>query len=1146
MRRSVVAFFAGLGIVLSSLTSPAAAVTLEQSSVYHVMNTFDVPASAIDASRYPDGSYAIFWLANGNLYRQLRNSSVLNPPTAVYEVANQSPDVPGQLQARVNAAGELALVFTCSSDSIAKLCIRIERPGLPTLYKTPLAMSGVSEFDAQWRGSQLEILAVTAGNGKNPVDGPRTWLTHATVAKDNTVTYDNPELWLDPSVAQFNAYHVGIAVNGDNAVYSWESYESTGNSLRFVVRSKVIRAGNQSGTTTHIVADLGSERVRALRGSWLESSVGLVPTLMWVTDSAVGTTNESAPETWATASSVALAGQALLADILVTDQGVLQASVKTRHVTTPVLTSFTLSDTRLPIVSATVVANAFAISAIKSYQMFGGDPAVFTCTGSSVSLLNAVTGAVIRSNAVAAQCKDVQLFDYSGRWILTGISTDYSTIQNSPHAVQWIDAAAATDLSPTDGRLAEQDYLAIDRVNINAYVARDWVDPLVPSLTRDRLRVQAFDPVDKRFIHTTVSDPAMAVSNVILVETAEHKAVLLWQESASTLFGTTASSVKAAVFDPTTFTWSATATASLAGLPLVTLGVVAEGGSGTGQAGSTVMMDASFFCQSCFTPLHGLLSFDPASNSFQVLGAEPSGGAPALAAAQLGNGDTAWIFSTEANNFEPWLYVRSSAGWSSGVPLGATVFTPGSRPQILAYDTSAASGRQAVVLYNEYSPNSPMGILTMQRLDVTGTSPQLTPKIVLEQNAQRESNAVFDGQGRFWQLLKYRNTLGQPRHGLISVNADDMYTSYSNLSTAEDLHGDITADSLGRITLAWHDGNTVFATQADPSGVSTRMLGLLDRNEIPAIFADGGSVGAGVSWCNRRGDDNILASPLAITRLEQSTPPAPTMVSARHTSTNSVDVVLSAQEADPYTRFEYRAAPGSAQNFTSGIDADGTITISGINVAQSLSIDARVINNYGTAYETVGAWATFAVDALTVSPVNVSNVSWNSATSAHVEWQMLSDTPYQYEVSFTQDGKTVTATSAGNSYDFQTVDSLRGALIKVRASLWGVTGPWSAVSTLTAATRPAASKITNLKPSKSAVALSWTRPLTQGLFGATGYRVEMRIGTASWKTVATVKLTALNWTLKKPIKGKKYSFRVTVLGPLVSAPSVVKSLTFKG
>ena len=102
---------------------------------------------------------------------------------------------------------------------------------------------------------------------------------------------------------------------------------------------------------------------------------------------------------------------------------------------------------------------------------------------------------------------------------------------------------------------------------------------------------------------------------------------------------------------------------------------------------------------------------------------------------------------------------------------------------------------------------------------------------------------------------------------------------------------------------------------------------------------------------------------------------------------------------------------------------------------------------------------------------------------------------------------------------------------------------WSNAGSLAAAVTPSAPRSLVLKRVGTALNLTWQLPTTMGTFPWQGYRVEMRIGTAAWKVVAA-KAVLKTFTLKKPLKGKKYSFRVSMLTQLPGPASPVKYLVW--
>ena len=105
--------------------------------------------------------------------------------------------------------------------------------------------------------------------------------------------------------------------------------------------------------------------------------------------------------------------------------------------------------------------------------------------------------------------------------------------------------------------------------------------------------------------------------------------------------------------------------------------------------------------------------------------------------------------------------------------------------------------------------------------------------------------------------------------------------------------------------------------------------------------------------------------------------------------------------------------------------------------------------------------------------------------------------------------------------------------------------PKELLNKVTPAKAPSAPRSLAVKKSGAKIALQWMDPSTLGTFQWLNYRVEMRIGTGPWK-VMTSKVQSKTWALAKPVKGKKYSFRVTLLTLINSPASSVKTLIWKG
>jgi hypothetical protein len=93
---------------------------------------------------------------------------------------------------------------------------------------------------------------------------------------------------------------------------------------------------------------------------------------------------------------------------------------------------------------------------------------------------------------------------------------------------------------------------------------------------------------------------------------------------------------------------------------------------------------------------------------------------------------------------------------------------------------------------------------------------------------------------------------------------------------------------------------------------------------------------------------------------------------------------------------------------------------------------------------------------------------------------------------------------------------------------------------------PSAPRSVVASKDKTALKVAWSAPATAGSFAISGYKVEMRIGSAAWKTVAATKAGVRLWKLLRPVKGKKYSFRITALNGLLSPIAASKTFAWKG
>jgi hypothetical protein len=1138
-------------LLLGSVTAPASAMTGGTPTRRQLQHIDDVPASAIASVSTPSGGFYTYWLANGFLYRNYIEPNGSTGPVAYMGEAIQLPGVTPKLELKTNAAGDIAVTYTCGQQSYSSLCVYVAYAN-----KLPFSRYGlvynVEDFSSAWTGNKFSIVASTRTDGLNPFDAPRTALSHVTIDDMGQIFTDSSSgAWMDRSVAQFNASKISIATSGADTLFAWESYESVNNSLEYVVRATVMRGGvTYSTATSRIVARLGNERVRKIGTSWLQGADGLLPSIMWVTDSQVATAAETSLNVWTAGSSVTLAGQALLADVKVTDQAALYAVVKTRHLTTPVLSSFTLTDTRLPLVETTVMANALTVSDLTAYQVIGSNPAVVTCTATGTNLIDVATGATIHAWTALARCGYIEIFDHAGYWLMFGIGTDYSTTQNSPHALQWIDTAAPIDLSPSNGRIIDQDMVAAGGKRAVAYIVRDWVDPVSSSLTHDRLLVQSPQQYSNGL--RVLSNPLKGISNLHLLETTDHKVVALWQESESTLFSTLNSEVKASVFDPVTDLWTTPVVATSPGNSIITLGAVAEGGAGRGQAGSTVLMSATFCTSSpCSFPLNGLLSFDPSTLAFTVLGADAAAGAPALAAAQLGNGATAWIYASDNTNFEPWLYVRSASGsWSTGVPLASPSVSSLSPLTIVPTYSSGPTGFQGAVVYGANDATAPLGRLQSQRLDLSGGAPTLGAPIVIAANASLDGGAIFDASNTLHTSIKTGAPSVGFEHHFARLGFDNVVAVGLRYTRQTDVAVSSSADALGRVGFIWNDSIAAHTWQpSNTSATQTQSLGAASHIQSLAVVADADGITLNALWFHELNmtnlDDSAIwtqtLSQIGIGRFE-----APTLRTAHYTSLSTADFEFYFDDNDSLTRLQYRPTPGS-QPFALGDDADGIFTISNLDLTKPMSIDVRRVENFGTAYEFVGDWATFAFGALDLGTMSPPQPEWVNATTARLVWYGYGpiEDPYQFELTVTQAGKTRVFNTTAGLLEVTGLVATKPMTFTLRSSLYGVWGKPSALTTLAAAVAPNAPRNFSVKKVGTTIALGWQQPPFLGTFRLAGYRVEMRIGAAAWKVVAA-KSTANSWVLKKPLKGKKYSFRVITLTALTGAPSGAKTLTWRG
>ncbi|MEN9711688.1 MAG: hypothetical protein RL441_1680 [Actinomycetota bacterium] len=1150
MRRLFALALVVVALAFSGVVAPAQAVTVAVPPTRWQLNHVDdYPATAIATVPYGAGGLNTYWLANGFLYRQWIQPGGQVGPIAYMGEAIQLPGVTSDLEAKVNAAGDTALAYTCADGERPAVCLYIAFAS-GAYFSQQMMVSNAVEFESAWVGDKFMILASVKTGELNPFDAPRTSLTRVIVDQNKTVYRDSYGAGLiDPSVTQFNASKLSISSIAGSTVFAWESYESAGLTPEYVVRATVITDRIiPGGVVTQKVAPLGAERVRSIGTSWLEGADGLVPTIMWATDSQVLTAAETAPNVWTAGATATLAGQALLTDISVTDQNALYAVIKTRHVTTPVLSSFTLTDSRLPIVEATVLTNAVTVSDLMAYQMPGSNPGVITCTSTGTNLLNIATGATIRAWSAVARCGFIEMRDHAGKWFLWGIGTNYSATQNSPHALMWVDSAAPVDLTPSGGRIVDQDMVAVGGQRAVAYIVRDWVDPVSPTITRDRLLVQAPQLGPNGL--ATLSNPLKQISKLHLIETADHYAVAIWQESESTLFSTSASEVKASVFDPGTRLWSNPIAAVVAGRPIVTLDAVAEGSAGQGQAGSTLLMTASLGCPACLSSITAVLSFDPNTLTFTALNADPAEGSPALAATQLFNGDTAWIFATESHNFEPWVYVRTSAGtWQPPVQLASTTLASMTTPQIVPLKSDSATGVQAAVVYNEALVGAALGQLQMQRLSISDTGPALGAVVPISSDSRVEGNAIFDNAGSLRFMMKEKVTTGY-WHRFVVVTNTDSIDATANMATVDDVGVSATADALGRVTFVWNNTGTVW-TWSPMNSWETNSLNLGAASHVQSleVVADTDGVTVSALWFHELNLSNIADSAiwtLALSTISQGEPAEPQLTTVQYTSMGSASFAFALRDSDPNTRLEYRATAGS-QTFVGGVDADGSFGITGLDLSKPLSIDVRVVENYGTVYEYASAWYTSTYPALTVSQVRTFFQGWKNLTTASLAWNSLtiSGEPYVYEVTVTQNGKSRTFTTSERTLDVSALDAKKPLTYKVRGSLYGVWGAWSDEASLSAAKAPSAPRSLTVKKSGTKIALQWMDPSTLGTFQWLNYRVEMRIGTGPWK-VMTSKVQSKTWALAKPVKGKKYSFRVTLLTLINSPASSVKTLIWKG
>lgn len=1164
--RRLLTFLVALGLSVSSVMAPSSALTaVPTTQQYPVAHLDDVPATALATIQAKNGHLKGYFLANGLLYSLTRVGSG-QPTASISSVAPQLPHALSDIKIVESATGQIGVVYTCAAQGQTHLCALVESTSGTIITPLTVVEADVLDFDIAWVGTELHIAFSALDAGKNPFDGQRSVIGHAWLSADGTANLDTRStLFVDPTVTAFNASYPTISARAGVAVMAWESYETSGANLRYVARAAVLTDSLATSRSSRVLPGTFSDvtRVRAIATNWLEGSSGFIPTVMWVGDSGVFSAAETSSGVWTAGDSSSIDAQVLSADVYASAEPALYAIVKTRHVTTPPLTSYQLTDSRVALNINTIVANAGAVIDFTGYLMPGKNPGVLLCTGSAVSLVDAVTGSVTRTKSIDSPCSETQVFDHAGAWVFLGISGQgYSATSNSPHVLAWVDSANPLDLSPSGGHVIDQQITSLNSVRILAYVVRDWTNPTTPSLTHERLLTKVtINGTELASGGSTLSNPSMAISSLTWVKSSATTVTLVWQESASTLYSTTAAQIKAATYDTETLSWSSVAVASHSPYTQFTLAKVAQPAPGDTAIGG-VLIDAQLACTSCFTPpTRGLFVYSPISNAFTLASAAAGEGAPAMDAVAFADGSSGWIYATAANAFEPRVAMRSVAeGWATpALSFKHVAINPLVDPVLVSNGADSAEAGLGAVVWSEAVPGSARGSVTLRRLIHESAGGFSTSRAVtIADNSTLVGRPVFDYQGTMWLVVSSGTAVAGYEHRIISVSSSDVITRYEPFNTADaEIRAVALADTRGYVAIAvlGRDRARLFQPlnladsrwiDLQPTNVSSPFEISGASDEFDFVIAQYKQLTVGTPLGNYFYPFPDF-TPLSINKTLLGIPDLPAYPDVELLSPTQRKLTFAKGVDDPRVKLQwFDLFTGSAQSPTT--DDDGVITLDVGKAGNSVNIKVRWVENQGTAQERMSPWRIVLFGGLKPADTTQFSGTWLSATSFKVTWTPPTS-PFEqtFRVELAEDSSLVTRsmTTSSNSVTFTNVKPSKILLYGVRTLQFG----YEAITDYVLApprTAPSAARSVVASKDKTALKVVWSAPSAAGSFAVTSYKVEMRIGSAAWKTVATTKAAVRVWRLLKPIKGKSYSFRVTATNGLAAPIAAAKPFVWKG